>query len=100
MPPEASPEAHRWFQQAAEDLTAARRLADDDEVPPRLSAFLAHLAAEKALKGILIARGIAIRKIHDLVELQSSLITDDEAVVSSKRCRCSRALEHRRPLSG
>lgn len=59
---------------------AARRLADDDAVPPRLAAFLAHLAAEKALKG---ARGIAVRKIHDLVEPQSSLPPDDAAAVSS-----------------
>lgn len=44
-------------------------LAADDDIPPRLAAFLAHLAAEKALKAALIARGIAIRKIHDLVEL-------------------------------
>ncbi len=75
--------ARPWLEQAAEDLTAARRLADDDDVPPRLAAFLAHLAAEKALKGALIARGIAVRKIHDLVELQSSLIPGDAATVSS-----------------
>lgn len=83
MPPDESAEARVWLDQAAEDLTAARRLADDEEVPARLAAFLAHLAAEKALKGALIARGIAIRKIHDLVELQSSLIPDDAATVSS-----------------
>jgi len=51
--------------QAAEDLATARRLVDDGESPPRLAAFLAHLAAEKALKGALIARGIATRKIHE-----------------------------------
>lgn len=83
MPPEMSAEARLWLEQAAEDLTAARRLAADDEMPPRLAAFLAHLAAEKALKAALIARGIAIRKIHDLVELQASLIPDDAATVSS-----------------
>ncbi|MGH3766050.1 MAG: HEPN domain-containing protein [Pseudonocardiaceae bacterium] len=65
------------------DLATARRLVDDGELPPRLPAFLAHLAAEKALKGALIARGIATRKIHDLVELQSSLVSDDSVAVSS-----------------
>lgn len=85
MPPDdVSTEANRWLEQAIEDLTAARRLADDPEMPPRLAAFLAHLAAEKAIKGVLIARGIAIRKIHDLVELQSTLIPDDAAAVSSE----------------
>ncbi|MGH4020794.1 MAG: HEPN domain-containing protein [Pseudonocardiaceae bacterium] len=69
--------------QAAEDLATARRLVDDGESPPRLAVFLAHLAAEKALKGALIARGIATRKIHDLVELQSSLLSDDAVTVSS-----------------
>lgn len=71
------------MEQAAEDLTAARRLAADEDIPPRLAAFLAHLAAEKALKAALIARGIAIRKIHDLVELQATLIPGDAAVISS-----------------
>ncbi len=75
--------ARPWLEQAAEDLAAARRLVNDGESPPRLAAFLAHLAAEKALKGTLIARGIATRKIHDLVELQSSLISDDAATVAS-----------------
>lgn len=84
MPPEASGEASLWLGQAAEDLTAARRLAADDELPPRLAAFLAHLAAEKAMKGALIARGLAIRKIHDLVELQSCLLPDDATAISSE----------------
>ena len=35
------------------------------------------------MKGALIARGIATRKIHDLVELQSSLISGDAVTVSS-----------------
>lgn len=79
-----SPEARLWLEQAVEDLTAARRLADDPEMPPRLTAFLAHLAAEKALKGALIARGIAVRKIHDLIELQSTLIPADAEFVASE----------------
>jgi hypothetical protein len=53
VPPEISPEARRWLEQAVEDVTAARR-------------------------------GIAIRKIHDLVELQSSLIYADAEFVSSQ----------------
>ena len=65
---------------------------------PARAAFLAHLAAEKALKGALIAWGIATRKIHDLVELLSSLISDDAMTVSSEGHRRSRAVEHRRTL--
>lgn len=72
-----------WFTQAGEDLAAARLLAGDAAMPDRLAAFLAHLAAEKAMKGALIARGIVVRKIHDLVELQSSLTESDAASISS-----------------
>jgi len=82
-PREVSVAARPRLVQAAEDLATAQHLVDDGESPPRLAAFLAHLAAEKALKGALIARGIAIRKIHDLVELQSSLISGDAVTVSS-----------------
>ena len=96
-PRDLSVAAQPWLVQAAEDLATARRLVDDGESPPRLAAFLAHLAAEK-LKGALIARGIATRKIHDLVELQSSLISDDAMTVSSEGHRRSRAVEHRRTL--
>jgi len=81
--PDPTDEAQTWFVQAAEDLNAARHLASNPDMPPRLAAFLAHLAAEKALKGTLIARGVAIRKIHDLVALQACLDAQDAAVVSS-----------------
>lgn len=83
MPPEESAAARVWFTQAGEDLAAARLLAGDAAMPDRLAAFLAHLAAEKAMKGALIARGIVVRKIHDLVELQSSLTESDAASISS-----------------
>jgi HEPN domain-containing protein len=83
VPADFAEEARTWFAQAAEDLTAARHLAADPDMPPRLAAFLAHLAAEKALKATLIARGIAIRKIHDLVALQACLAAEDAASVLS-----------------
>ena len=49
-PREVSVAARPWPVQAVEDLATVRRLVDDGESPPRLAAFLAHLAAEKALK--------------------------------------------------
>jgi len=81
--PDPNGEARTWFAQAAEDLSAARHLAANPDMPARLAAFLAHLAAEKALKGALVARGVAIRKIHDLVALQACLVAEDAANVSS-----------------
>jgi HEPN domain-containing protein len=61
VPADPAEEARIWFTQATEDLSAARHLASNADMPPRLAAFLAHLAAEKALKATLIARGVAIR---------------------------------------
>jgi HEPN domain-containing protein len=84
VPADSSAEARTWFAQAAEDLAAAGHLAANPEMPPRLAAFLAHLAAEKALKAALIARGIAVHKIHDLVALQACLVAEDAASLSSK----------------
>lgn len=83
MHPDPQSEARTWLDQAAEDLTAARHLASNPDMPARLAAFLAHLAAEKALKATLIARGIATRKIHDLVALQACLPAEDAASVLS-----------------
>ena len=84
MPPDPTAEARTWLAQATEDLTAARHLATNPDMPPRLAAFLAHLAAEKAMQAALIARGVAIRRIHDLVALQASLADDDAAALSSE----------------
>jgi len=70
LPDDNSAEARRWLGQAAEDLAAARRIAEDPELVPRLACFLAHLTAEKALKALLIDSGVPFRKIHDLLELR------------------------------
>jgi HEPN domain-containing protein len=83
VPADPAEEARTWFTQASEDLSAARHLASNADMPPRLAAFLAHLAAEKALKATLIARGVAIRKIHDLVALQAYLPAEDAVSLSS-----------------
>ena len=76
LPDDNAAEARRWLGQAAEDLTAARRIAVDPELVPRLACFLAHLAAEKALKAVLIDSGVPFRKIHDLPELRLLLPPD------------------------
>ena len=59
-------EASRWLAQAEVDLEAARHLSPRF---PALACFHAQQAAEKALKAVLIKRGISIRKTHDLEEL-------------------------------
>jgi HEPN domain-containing protein len=79
LPEDNAAEARRWLGQAAEDLTAARRIAEDPDLVPRLACFLAHLAAEKARKAVLIDSGVPFRKIHDLLELRVLLPADRQA---------------------
>lgn len=73
LPDSNEAEARRWLDQAAEDLAAARVLAEHDDLPARAACFHAHLAAEKALKACLIAAGVAFKKVHDLGEILALL---------------------------
>ncbi len=66
-----------WMQQAGEELLAARSLARHGEVPHRIPAFHAHLAAEKALKALTILRAVPVRKVHELARLAALLPPGD-----------------------
>ena len=66
-------EARRWLGEAGEELRIARYLSNDDTLPARAACFHAHLAAEKALKALLIQRGVPLRRLHDLIALQRML---------------------------
>lgn len=79
MPPEAGSEAGRWLREAAEDLHAARTLLADEGSPPRLACFLAHLAVEKGLEGLLCARGWPFPRTHDLGDLHLLLPQEVQA---------------------
>lgn len=79
LPDTNAAEARRWLGQAAEDLEVARRIAEDPELAARLACFLAHLAAEKALKALLIDSEVPFRKIHDLLDLRLLLPADRQA---------------------
>lgn len=70
-------EARRWEREASEELRAAQVIAEHGEIPDRVAGFHAHLAAEKAMKALLIRNGVVLRRIHDLVELQRLLPTSD-----------------------
>ena len=66
-------EARRWLGEAGEELRIARYLSNDDTLPARAACFHAHLTAEKALKAVLIQRGVPLRRLHDLIALQRML---------------------------
>lgn len=63
----------RW---AAEDLLAARHNLGDAEVAPRMACGLAHQAAEKAIKALVVAANIDPPKSHDLLRLVRMLSAD------------------------
>ncbi|MBA4179253.1 MAG: HEPN domain-containing protein [Anaerolinea sp.] len=66
-------EASRWFRFAEEDLRTALACLHDSDVPPRQACYFAQQAAEKALKGCLIACGTDYPRSHDLDYLRNLL---------------------------
>jgi HEPN domain-containing protein/predicted nucleotidyltransferase len=70
-PDDARADARERLRRAADDLRAAQTLLSSG--PARLACFLAHLAAEKALKAMLASVGEPFPKVHDLGELADRL---------------------------
>jgi HEPN domain-containing protein len=69
--------AIRLLEEARADLRTAVAVASDPQLPPRIACFLAHLAAEKAIKALLSRQRIATPKIHDLRQLVDRLGGED-----------------------
>ena len=59
-----------------EDLFAARHNVADAEVAPRVACGLAHQAAKKAIKALLVVANVDPPKSHDLLRLVRMLSTD------------------------
>jgi HEPN domain-containing protein len=59
----------RWLTLADEDMQSARRMAADGSYPERLVCLLCQQAAEKAIKGALVAEDIDPPKAHGLTPL-------------------------------
>lgn len=57
----------------------AEIIASHAEIPDRVAGFHAHLAAEKALKCLLLERSVSMPRIHDLIGLHRLLPVDDQA---------------------
>ena len=75
MSGDAEAEALRWLGFALGDLEAARS-QPGRHVRPRIVAFQAQQAAEKALKAALILEGLEPRRTHDLDDLRNRLPDD------------------------
>lgn len=63
------PDPGGWFEKAGQDMEMARRALDPKGPLPAMACYHAQQAAEKALKGYLIARQVQFRFVHDLVYL-------------------------------
>jgi HEPN domain-containing protein len=83
-------EARRWLGEAEEEFVVVDVLLADKRSPVRAACFHAHLAAEKALKALVIFRAVPLPKSHDLARLlpllppanASQLVRDDLARLS------------------
>jgi len=75
MSSETEAEAIRWLGFALGELQAARS-QPGRHVRPRIVAFQAQQAAEKALKAALILEGMEPRRTHDLDDLRDRLPAD------------------------
>lgn len=67
--PDEVVEARRWLGEAEEELVVVEVLLADKRSPVRAACFHAHLAAEKALKALVIFRAVTLPKSHDLARL-------------------------------
>ncbi|HEY0836276.1 MAG TPA: HEPN domain-containing protein [Azospirillum sp.] len=66
-------EARRWWAVAAEDLRVARMCLAMAPPSPGNAAYHCQQAAEKTMKGLLVAAGAGFRKVHDLDELADAV---------------------------
>jgi HEPN domain-containing protein len=76
-PRQTADEAWRWLGEAHEELTVAEVLVSNEQLPARAACFHAHLAAEKALKALLLRREVTLKRSHDLALLAGMLDADD-----------------------
>jgi HEPN domain-containing protein len=67
-------EVRRWLEIASEDLRVAHACLRLDEPAVGAAAFHCQQAAEKLMKGLLVAAGRSFRKTHDLDELANEAV--------------------------
>lgn len=67
-----------WFDKAADDELSAQVVVE--EGAPSTACFLAQQLAEKYLKGLLVYFKKDFPKVHDLLELETRLLKDVDAI--------------------
>ncbi len=66
-------EVRRWLRYASDDLRAADIYLGSGETAPHIVCWHAQQAAEKAIKALLIKKGIAFPYVHDIAHLLTLL---------------------------
>ena len=84
MRPEDSGRPEDWFDHAEADLDAAEILFKHGR-NPAVAAMHIQQAAEKALKGFLIARGWKLKRTHDLIQLLNQAVKYDSRFEKYRR---------------
>ena len=74
-------EARRWLRFADDDLASARLHVATPRILPNQACYHAQQAVEKALKAVLMVRGIRFPKSHDLVALAALLPAADAGLI-------------------
>lgn len=72
----------QWFQKGNEDELSMDALVRDRLGHPNTVCFLAQQLAEKYMKGLLIFYGIPFAKVHDLLQLETLILTKNKTVTS------------------
>ena len=96
-------EATAWLAKADEDLAAVRICLDAEPALLGVAAYHCQQAAEKLLKGLLVAAAIRFRKTHDLDELSEAAVSvypDLEALLGDIRVRTYWGFAFRYPMPG
>ena len=71
-------ETRRWLREADEELATAQYIEKGEGIPLRSACFFANLAAEKALKALLVSQEVDFPLTHDLARLESMSPIDPE----------------------
>ena len=80
---------HDWLRRAKSNLIRAKQPKPEEVLWEDLC-FDTHQAAEKALKAVLLARGIPFRFVHDIAELLTLL--ENQGVILSEEIKASAEL--------
>ena len=74
--------AAHWWGLAMGELTGAKAIDAKEALPPRVAAWLAHQAVEKALKAAIALTGQEPPRTHDLVALATGLTWPPDVDIS------------------